>query len=565
MEAKKDIQGFAPKDGANRADLSRMLDWGETGTAALLSLSGVVWLYLMMIHAGPLWRDELSSLNLAQAASLRDFWDHLGDDSCPILWPATLRGWISLGLSGDLQIRALGLLIGLCMLAVPWWISCSVGQRVPILSASLLAFSPAFLFTVSSARAYGLGTVLLACTAGLTWRVVARDSPARLALLAAACMLAAHSLYTAAPFLFGILGSGILVLLHRRNWRGSAWILGIGLVTMGSMLVYLPVFAKTGDSFGLHQIPIDVQWIAVFAKRAVGTAGTVHVWGWGALAILGVFSALWSWIRRPTVPGKEGGVRLFFVLVLLVTPVAYALTLLRLKVHTQFWYYVPLMAVVSVAVDVLLGGRRCPPWVRVCRLTLAWILVVSAFPSVWQEVHTRRTNIDIAASRLLLDARPQDLIIVDPFYCGTSFERYYAGKTRWMTLPPIGNPRSGVYEDVKKAMMEKDPLREVLSSAEDTLRHGNRVWVVGQFILSDPQKLPPPPPPPPNGPMGWNHGPYSDYWSLRLGAFLLTHSGRIGRYPTNPGRPVNYHEDVALVAFLPPAESEKERVPALDP
>jgi hypothetical protein len=118
MEAKKDIQGFAPKDGANRPDLSTMLDWGETGMAALLSLCGALWLWFMMIHAGPLWRDEVSSLNLAQAASLRDFWDHLADDSCPILWPATLRGWISLGLSGDLQIRVLGFLIGLFILTV---------------------------------------------------------------------------------------------------------------------------------------------------------------------------------------------------------------------------------------------------------------------------------------------------------------------------------------------------------------------------------------------------------------------------------------------------------------
>jgi hypothetical protein len=389
------------------------------------------------------------------------------------------------------------------------------------------------------------------CTVGLTWRVVARSSPARLVWMTVAAMLAAHSLYTAAPFLLGILGAGILVFLRRRNWRGAAWIMGIGLLTMGSMLVYLPVFAKAGDSFGLFQIPIDVQWIAVSAQRAVGTAGTVHIWAWG---VLGVFSAVWPWIRRSPVPGKEGDARLFFVLVLLAAPMAYALTLLQLKVYTQVWYYVPLMGVVSVAVDGLMGGMRGPLWIRVCRLALAWTLAISAFPAVWQEVNTRRTNIDIAASRLLLDARPQDLIIVDPFYCGTSFERYYAGKTRWMTLPPIGNPRSGVYEDVKKAMMEKEPLREVLSSVEDTLRRGNRVWVVGQFILIDPQKLPPPPPPPPNGPMRWNHGPYSQYWSLQLGAFLVSHSRQIGRYPTNPGRPVNHHEDVALVVFLPPTE-----------
>ncbi|MBN1104987.1 MAG: hypothetical protein JXL84_16350, partial [Deltaproteobacteria bacterium] len=346
-------------------------------------------------------------------------------------------------------------------------------------------------------------------------------------------------------------GAGILLLLQRHNWKGAAWIMVIGCITMGSMLVYLPVIGRAGESFGLHQIPINVRWIAGAVMRAVSTSGPVHMWAWAALTLIGILATSGSWMRRVPVQREEGGVGLFFLVILLGTPVAYALTLLRLKVPTQFWYYVPLMAVVSITIDGLLGGHCCSPWIRTCRLILTVALAVSALPAVWQEVHARRTNMDIAVRVLMQDARPEDLIIVDPFYLGTSFDRYYGGKTRWVTLPPVENPRSGGYDDVKKVMMERDPLKELLASAAETLHHGNRVWVVGQFILGDPQKLPPPPPAPPNGPLGWNHGPYSRYWSLELGAFLLSHSMQIRQFSTDPGMPVNPFERVALVVFLP--------------
>ncbi|MBN1105174.1 MAG: hypothetical protein JXL84_17300, partial [Deltaproteobacteria bacterium] len=196
MNGKKEIGASVAPQGEGRSNVARVLDWGEFAVAELLSLSGLLWLVLMMIHAGPLWRDELCSVNLAESASLKVFWEHLHHDSCPILWPAILRGWLWLGLSGNPEIRVLGFLIGVCMLASPWLIARWVGKRVPILSASLLAFSPAVLFTASSLRAYGLGSLMLVLTVGLTWRAVEHDSPGRLAWLAVSSILAAHSLYT---------------------------------------------------------------------------------------------------------------------------------------------------------------------------------------------------------------------------------------------------------------------------------------------------------------------------------------------------------------------------------
>jgi hypothetical protein len=174
---------------------------------------------------------------------------------------------------------------------------------------------------------------------------------------------------------------------------------------------------------------------------------------------------------------------------------------------------------------------------------------ISSIPFVLQEVQTRRTNVDLAARELMLKAGPRDLIIVDPFYCGISFKRYYVGKTPWTTVPPLGNDPSGESEAIKKAMMEDSPMAELFSSAGETLRSGGRIWVMGRDLLIEPDKIPPAPPAPPNGPLGWNHGPYSYYWSRRLGAFLLAHANHVSRISVDPGRPVNPFETVSLLVF----------------
>lgn len=548
------IQASLAPEGAHTPKLTRILDWAETRVAMLLLLLGAYWLLLMVVLAGPLWRDELCSVNLASATSLQDLWDHLEHDSCPILWPLILRTWLSLGMSGDSQIRIVAFLIGMCTLASLWLAARSLRPgATPILSASLLAFSPAFLFTVSSVRAYGLGSLMLVCTMGLTWRAVKRDTPVRVAWLAVGSMLAAHSLYTAAPFLFAILSGGILVLLWERKWKSAAWMMAIGCFTAVSMMIYRPVVARASTTIGLFQIPIDVPWIAVSMKRAVETAGPIHFWAWVLLPLIGIMvsAGAYKGLRSPHTQGDDARALLFSLVILLAAPAFYGVTLLRLKVPTQFWYYIPLMIVVAVAMDGLLGGRQYSPWLKICRLAVGVVLSASSVSAVWQEVHTRRTNIDIAAHALMANAGPEDLIILDPFYIVTSFERYYSGKTRWTTLPPMGDTRSGGYGSVKKAMMEKDPLRELLAGAEETFRNGNRVWIVGGVRLVDPDKLPPAPPVAPNGPFGWNQSPYTDYWTLRLGAFLRSHAEKIHVFPTDPGRPVNSFEDVHLLMFTP--------------
>ena len=92
----------------------------------MAALIGTVFSAILMVlaamNAGPLWRDETNTFNLAHMPSLRDIWRNLLPfDSCPLLWPLLLRGCGMLGLTNsDTSIRMVGLVIGLFFLTSLW-------------------------------------------------------------------------------------------------------------------------------------------------------------------------------------------------------------------------------------------------------------------------------------------------------------------------------------------------------------------------------------------------------------------------------------------------------------
>src|SRR5215469_2335783 len=96
-----------------------------TGFSALL-------LVLAAMNAGPLWRDETNTFNLAHMPSLRDIWQNLPFDSFPLLWPLLVRGYSMFGLTdSDMAVRILGLGIGLFFLTSLWLCQRWIGGRTP--------------------------------------------------------------------------------------------------------------------------------------------------------------------------------------------------------------------------------------------------------------------------------------------------------------------------------------------------------------------------------------------------------------------------------------------------
>ena len=123
----------------------------------------------LLLHTSPLWRDEVNSVYVATAPSLKEFLNSLVLDPFPILFVAVLRIWVGLGFgSSDFDLRVLGFLIGTALLGAIW-VSCRMIDKerwAPLWPLALFAFSPATLFEGDSLRAYGLGLIWIVMSVG---------------------------------------------------------------------------------------------------------------------------------------------------------------------------------------------------------------------------------------------------------------------------------------------------------------------------------------------------------------------------------------------------------------
>src|SRR6476469_6763177 len=180
----------------------------ETSAALIGSAFSAMLLVLTAMHAGPLWRDETNTFNLAHMPSLRDIWHNLQFDSFPLLWPLLVRGCGMLGLTdGDMGIRIFGLGIGLFFLSSLWLCQRWIGGRTPILSIALLGGLPAFIFIVGANRAYGLAGCLLVLSFGKIWRALESPSRSRIFSAGFVSLLFVQCVYYDVIFLGAILAA----------------------------------------------------------------------------------------------------------------------------------------------------------------------------------------------------------------------------------------------------------------------------------------------------------------------------------------------------------------------
>src|SRR5260370_14592229 len=113
MDALKPLRAEPQPESSSRKpklELETVVAMVATGWVATL-------LILTMLNAGPLWRDETNTINVAQMPSLKEMWSNMSFESFPALWLLLLRGWSLLGMAdSDAGIRVLVLFVGLFFL-----------------------------------------------------------------------------------------------------------------------------------------------------------------------------------------------------------------------------------------------------------------------------------------------------------------------------------------------------------------------------------------------------------------------------------------------------------------
>jgi len=104
-----------------------------------------------------------------------------------------------------------------------------------------------------------------------------------------------------------------------------------------------------------------------------------------------------------------------------------------------------------------------------------------------------------------------------------SFNWYYRGAIRWISVPAIEDHRVHRYDLLGKKMQLTAPVADIESEIEDALKSDKRIWFVGQIELPPVGQEPFQIGPAPDPIFGWQAAPFRKAWSQRIGLFLLQH------------------------------------------
>lgn len=384
-------------------------------------------------------------------------------------------------------------------------------------------------------RAYGLGIMLILLTFGLVWKMVEKLEAGSMAIAAVVAVLAVQTLYYNAFLLFALCMGGVAVAIRRRDWRCVVAVLSVGAMAGLSLIPYLEVFRRSQSWGPMFQYPdlwqggsgVRLFWMKL--REALDPCGWYVSWIWVALLLGALGLGFYCVIAREKFKERQPRLELvlFSTTAAVIGLLGYFLFLKRLAYPTQAWYYIALLAFLATALEAIFSILADMPVGRIVRLAIfAFGLGISFWPA-FGIVQTRVTNLDIIADKLQKTADPDDLIIVFPWYCGMTFNRYYRGKTPWETIPPIDDHRFARVDLFMKHMANPDqsqPVQPVLQKIATALSGGHRVWLVGGVRFPERGTSPPVLPPAPQSAWGWHDEPYSLEWSMQAGAYLQIHA-----------------------------------------
>jgi hypothetical protein len=524
--------------------------WVEWAGAVLLTLAAVTLQVVNLRHAGGLWRDEVAAVNLAQMPSWSAIWTHLEHESFPLLITVAIRIWSALGFGDtDAGLRALGFLVSLGLVAAIWLSTWRLAKRPPAFSLLLIALSPVAIRWGGSMRAYGLGVLLALLALAAVWALIERRSWSRFGVAALASVLAVQALYQNALVVLAVCLAAAAVAATRRDWTVSAMVGGVGALAGLSLLPYAGVISRASEWNVATAVSIDFARIWLVLHRALTASGPWMLWLWATVVATAVgLVAITAAGRHARTGGRNRGVAAFLVGTALLTAFAYLVFLKVTKFPTEEWYYLLLLAVVAVAADVVIARASGSGLTRLLRPAVSIIAAACMFPAALKAVQVRATNLDMVASRLRADARAGDLVVVQPWFCGVTLARYYAGPAEMSTVPPLADVTLQRLDLFKEQMQNEQTLAPLLERIQTTLRSGRTVWLVGHFPFSNPPQPPPVMPRAGEGPEGWRGAPYMAAYGMHVAYFIQMHALQSSRVHIGSAEPVHPFENLPVRA-----------------
>ncbi|HEX4640687.1 MAG TPA: hypothetical protein VH252_04835 [Chthoniobacterales bacterium] len=511
----------------------------------------IVFHVVNLLNAGGLWRDEAAAVNLSSVPSFGEIWSRLEHESFPLLLTLLLRAWSAIGLGGsDLGLRVFGLVAGMAVLAALWWNAWTFSKSPPFFSLLLFGLSPTLIRWGDSLRAYGLGVLFLLLTLALIWKSVRAPSRTTFICAIAASLLSVQALYQAMLLIAAFCLAGAVTTARQHDFKRALLIVSIAAVAAISLLPYLGVISRAQQWNVVTEVALDPSRIWLVFQRALSDPAPLMFWLWALLlaAALAAGSILLLSKNKRNATTDDRDAAVFLMTVVVAVSLTYYLFLTLLKFPTEVWYYLAWMAVVSVAADALLVRLIRDDWARLFRMAGIIVLVALISPGVWPRLHVRMTNLDVVAEHLNREAGNDDLILMHPWFCGPSLDRYYKGSAGWLTLPPVADHRLQRLDLFKEQMQLDAPIQSVLDRIESTLRAGHTVWLVGYYPFSNPPRLPPALPRPGVDGGSWNEAPYMTIYGMQVAYFLQTHALESKAQKLELSQEVNPFENFPLSA-----------------
>jgi hypothetical protein len=518
--------------------------------ALLATFAAIQLHWVSFTHSGGLWRDEIAVTNIATLPSVVAMWTALPHDHCPILFAAAIRAWVATFGGSDGALRTFGFAIGLFLLSSLWVAGWVMWRGAAVLSLTLFALNVVVIRYGDSIRAYELATACIVLTMTFVWRFVQRPDVVRGAAAAAMATASVQVLYQNSVLVLALCVAACVVFLLDREWRKGAAALAIGVFPALSLVPYIRPLLRAQDWWVVSKTGLSAQIVSSNLVLLTEHPARWFRFVWLALLVSAVLLALERAIVARAEPevDRSHKLGLFAGASLVIGISGFGLFVATAQLPTQPWYFLLPLGFAAVCCDAILSGASF--WIRVVVLGLALLTgALAYFPGV-HALQFRQTDGDSVAAQLSRLAEPDDLILVNPWYYGLTFNRYYRGAAPWTTLPGLADYRYHRYDLLKLKLETPHPERPVLDRVVAALQAGHRVWVVGWIPVIRIGTGPPPElPPAPNGPDGWFDDPYTQSWGAQLYYLLATGAQTVAQVPVDCKERINPLENMGLAVY----------------
>jgi mannosyltransferase len=305
------------------------------------------------------WVDEAVTAGLVRL----DLDDMIGTmwttESTPPLYYLVARGWAVVFGAGEVGLRLLSALFGTLTIAVAYAIGATLAsRRAGLVTAALIAVSPALVWYSQEARSYSLAVLLAALSLLFAARAVTQDSTRDIGWWALASALAVLTHYFAG---FLVVAEAVWLLLAHRNRRAAA--IGIAAVALCAAAV-LPLAihqSGQGNLDFIDEVSLPSRLVDTAQLFLGGPTGERLDAAFLAIAAAGAFAlavAAVSLARAGAADRRAAGVLVAIAASAAAAPVLLALLGADyLLPRNLLVLWVPLTAAVAIGIAVT-GSRR---------------------------------------------------------------------------------------------------------------------------------------------------------------------------------------------------------------